>query len=91
MSSCFHSGRLRPYRVSIVKFGSFRLVAAPVENLKVPGTYGKLLPLYTIMNMLWLSIYTSMNTFINLKSWALALQNILDTLSDVLDKVYASL
>ena len=27
-----------------------------------------------------------MNTFIDLKSWALALQNILDTLSDILDK-----
>jgi hypothetical protein len=27
-----------------------------------------------------------MNTFINLKSLALALQNILDTLSDILDK-----
>jgi hypothetical protein len=27
-----------------------------------------------------------MNTFIDLKSWALVLQNILDTLSNVLDK-----
>ncbi len=27
-----------------------------------------------------------MNTFIHFKSWALALQNILDTLSDILDK-----
>ena len=27
-----------------------------------------------------------MNTFIDLKSWALVLQNILDTLSDILDK-----
>jgi hypothetical protein len=27
-----------------------------------------------------------MNTFIDLKSWAPALQNILDTLSDILDK-----
>jgi hypothetical protein len=33
-----------------------------------------------------IDIYTSMNTFINFKSWALALQNILDTLSDILDK-----
>jgi len=39
-----------------------------------------------IMNTLRLSIYTSMNTFIDLKSWALVLQNILDTLSDILDK-----
>ncbi len=31
-------------------------------------------------------MYTSMNTFINLKSLALALQNIFDTLSDILDK-----
>ncbi len=41
---------------------------------------------YTITNTLWLSIYTSMNTFIDLKLLALALQNILDTLSDVLVK-----
>ncbi len=38
------------------------------------------------MNMLWLSIYTSMNTFIDLKLLTLGLQNILDTLSDVLVK-----
>ncbi len=41
---------------------------------------------YMIMNKLWLSIYSSMNTFLHFSSWALALQNILDTLSDVLDK-----
>ena len=41
---------------------------------------------YTITNKLWLSIYSSMNTFLHFSSWALALQNILDTLSDVLDK-----
>jgi hypothetical protein len=41
---------------------------------------------YTIMNTLRLSIYTSMNTFIDLKLLALALQNILDTLSDILVK-----
>jgi hypothetical protein len=33
-----------------------------------------------------INIYTSMNTFIHFKSWVLALQNILDTLSDILDK-----
>jgi hypothetical protein len=32
-----------------------------------------------------------MNTFMDLKLLALALQNILDTLSDILVKVYASL
>ncbi len=36
--------------------------------------------------MLRLSIYTSVNTLIDLKLLALVLQNILDTLSDVLDK-----
>jgi len=41
---------------------------------------------YTITNTLRLSIYTSMNTFTDFKSWALALQNILDTLSDILNK-----
>jgi hypothetical protein len=38
------------------------------------------------MITLRLSIHTSMNTFIDLKLLALALQNILDTLSDVLVK-----
>jgi hypothetical protein len=38
------------------------------------------------MNTLRLSIHTSMNTFIDLKLLALALQNILDTLSDILVK-----
>ncbi len=42
--------------------------------------------LYTITNTLRLSIYTSMNTFIYLKLLALALQNLLDTLSDILVK-----
>jgi hypothetical protein len=37
-------------------------------------------------NMLQLSIYTSMNTFIDLKLLALALQNILDTLSNIFNK-----
>ncbi len=37
---------------------------------------------FMITNMLWLLIYTSMNTFI----LALVLQNILDTLSDILVK-----
>ncbi len=41
---------------------------------------------YAITNMLRLSIYTSMNTFIDLKLLALALQNILDTLYNVLVK-----
>jgi hypothetical protein len=41
---------------------------------------------YTIMNTFQLSIYTSMNTFIDLKLFALALQNILDTLSNILVK-----
>ncbi len=40
---------------------------------------------YTITNMLRLLIYTSMNTFIDLNLLALALQNILDTLSDILN------
>ena len=39
------------------------------------------------MNMLWLSIYTSMNTFIDLKLLALALQNISDTRSYILVKI----
>jgi hypothetical protein len=39
-----------------------------------------------IMNTFRLSIYTSMNTIIDLKLLALALQNILDTLSDILVK-----
>ncbi len=38
------------------------------------------------MNTLRLSIYTSMNTFLHFSSRALALQNILDTPSDILDK-----
>ncbi len=41
--------------------------------------------------MLRLSIYTSMNSFNPLKILALALQNIWDTLSDVLESVYAFL
>ena len=42
--------------------------------------------IYTITNMLRLSIYTTVNTLIDLKLLALALQNILDTLSDILVK-----
>jgi hypothetical protein len=42
--------------------------------------------IYTIMIMLRLSKYTSMNTFFDLKLLALALQSILDTLSDILVK-----
>jgi hypothetical protein len=42
--------------------------------------------IYTITNTLQLSIYTSINTFIDLKLLALALQSILDTLSDILVK-----
>ncbi len=43
------------------------------------------------MNTLQLSIYTSMNSLTHLKSQALALQNIWDTLSDILESVYTFL
>ncbi len=46
---------------------------------------------YMITNTLQLSIYTSMNSFNPLKLLALALWNIWDTLSDILESVYAFL
>ncbi len=74
-------------------------IKCPNWNLKGSSAAGNFLKVKLFLNLfnllsilydnaytLIIDTYTSMNTFIDLKSWALALQNILDTLSGILYK-----
>ncbi len=74
----------RQYDLNIMTTYNHRMrVTLPIMALLI--TYFTYKWFYTITNMLRLSIYTSMNSFLPFKPWVLALRNIWDTLSGLVN------